>query len=200
MKLFKIIPFLLISVNCLAGNNKNSFTDYYPSVKQSTVSHDNSVFWIELNGGLSMAPGGRTIDALLGTSVDLKYINFNYRLYIARLGFHQGQSKYLGFPQQIEEIGLLTGIINYGDFGSTEFLYGLSFVMGNKNGALNPISTPYLMIYKKVPFMSIGIPFELKTSLIGRSIGIGISIDGNVNYYLPYIGLNVYFQINNSRK
>ena len=198
MKVFKIIPFLLISINCIAGN-KNSFTDYYPGVKQSTILHDNSVFWIELNGGLSMAPGGKTIDGLLGTSVDLKYINFNYRLYIARLGFHQGQSKYLDFPQQIEEIGLLTGKINYGDYGSTEFLYGLSFIMGNKNGGLiDP--NPYHTSYKKIPFLSLGIPFELKTSLIGHSFGIGISIDGNINYYLPYIGLNLYLQINNSRK
>ena len=199
MKVLKILPLLLIPFNCLAGNHSDSFTDYYPAVKQSSISHDNSVFWIDMNGGLAIAPGGKTSDGLLGTSVDLKYITFNYRLYIIKLGLHQGQSQYLDFPQRILETGLLTGIINYGDYGSTEFLYGLSLVAGNKNGTLiDP--NPYHTSYKKVPFLSLGIPFELKTSLMSRQLGIGIGLDGNINYYLPYIGVNLYFQINNSRK
>jgi hypothetical protein len=119
---------------------------------------------------------------------------------------HQGYTLFENIAQYSNELNIMSGKIKTRNRYSTEFYYGIGIIEGRKrdgiisksNGGGDLFSGGGLpwTEYKEKNFISVGIPLEYKIQW--RVFGLGI--DGNLNPYLPYIGLKGYLKIGSKYK
>ena len=102
------------------------------------------------------------------------------------------------------DISVMTGVI-FGKKSNAyyELSFGLGVIGGFQKGNFIRVEPGIwgTKIYDEVFFINVGIPVEFKTNFIAfEKLGFGLSLQGNINYKMPYIGLGLYVQINNPFK
>lgn len=168
---------------------------------QDSTKVCNRKSWVDWSFGpsITLNPDGLYL-YVFGPSLDFTCIDKNYRLIKVKSSYHQGFKIFENFHQNSGEISFMTGKINIVDNHSEEIYYGIGIIAGQKHsetisdgtgGAHGfSVSLPYTE-YAKKNFIFICIPIEYKIQW--RIIGLGI--DGNLNPFLPYLGIKWFMKI-----
>lgn len=158
-----------------------------------------SSFWVEWDSGLGVPSVGKEISlrTVLGTAVSANWISPRLRLLSFRAGYHRDKGLmdlfgHANFNQEIGELGVMTGRIVFTRKMQHTFLIGLGGVIGvgmgeSYGGHIWGGSSGHM----RNPFISAGIPFSLKTAFCPNKLGVGISLDGNINPYVSYLTLKL---------
>lgn len=169
-------------------------------LRQDSTKVYNSKHWFNLSFGVSATPNpDRVYLYFPGLSIAYTYIDKDFKLYKFKSTFNSGLDFLDYYDQYSVECNFMTGkiMLTSTTKRSVEFYYGIGLVFGRKRAELLYMRGKWyylpfhLDVYRYQNFLSVGFPFEFK---VQRTI-YGIGIDGNINYYLPYVGVKSYFRI-----
>ena len=162
---------------------------------QDSTVVDNNTLWADLSFGPSFTLDPTGLGSFFfGPTIDITFIDHNYRLNKLKSSFHRGFVIFDDNPQYTWEFNFMTGKINAFPNHTAEFYYGLGLITGSKRvGIIRSGENSFFggIGYEKKNFFTFGIPFEYK---IQWSV-VGIGIDGNLNPKLPYLGTKLYVKL-----
>lgn len=208
-----IVLIVLVFPFILRGQTEETKKQFNFGIKQKSSAWSGHSLWADISVGpvWGLMIGTDNLSSPLGASLVANYLSPQQRFLKGRIGLTlEGISYTRPFfenrspTEVICDISVMTGVI-FGKKSNAyyELSFGLGVIGGFKKGDFIRVEPGIwgTKIYDEVFFINVGIPIEFKTNFIAlEKLGFGVSLQSNVNYKMPYIGLALYVQINNPFK